>query len=290
MHFSRTSYMCLAVRAGNILPLGRKHPPPPHPASQSFFSWEVTSYTDTSYCIHILWEVFYQDRWTLHAVQCINTIRNTLAILKISQDLLKQGGVRPPGLKSWQNRFTLSLQYHFYTHLSKYTYKHLKFLSVLPRSHLHRTKAVPLTKATYKAIFAEWIWIPAAPPPPPYTHTRIHNSAACVFPFSRGRGYFRAVVSGRFPKKAGERCYFQLPMVTIPDIIGLYLLPEIGGFRWRAMRIGTHDSMGGGIGSGYPVKVTESTWQFRDVHECGNLKRKRIDNRNSHVDPVNTMR
>ena len=35
--------------------------------------------------------------------------------------------------------------------------------------------------------------------------TRMHEGAACVFPFSRERRYFLAVVSGRFPEKAQKR-------------------------------------------------------------------------------------
>ena len=47
-------------------------------------------------------------------------------------------------------------------------------------------------------------------PPPP---TRIHEGAACVFPFSRERGVFLAVISGRFPRENPEKGCVFLPMV-----------------------------------------------------------------------------
>ena len=46
--------------------------------------------------------------------------------------------------------------------------------------------------------------VPYNAPPPP----RMHEGAACVFPFSRERGYFLALVSERFPEKARKRGCF----------------------------------------------------------------------------------
>ena len=107
--------------------------------------------------------------------------------------------------------------------------------------------------------------------------------AAWVFPFSRERGSFWGVVSGRFPEKARERCVFLYLPITNTRYKGYKLFPGIAGFKWWGTSKGTpwfHGSGGGGGVTGPWSRLLEG------YHVVGYPR----TSRNCHVDPITATR